>query len=83
MRFPRRWRCWPHALNCADGPQGLYDLCVRLKVDMALSNCGFSHDNVEQAVSIVMNHERPNPRGLDRGGLTKMFADMVDGRRPA
>ncbi len=70
------------ALDCTDGPQGIFDLSARLGIDMSLSAHGFDHSQIDAAVALLLAHARPNPRRLEREALVQMFHAMVDGRRP-
>lgn len=70
------------ALDCDDGPQGLFDLSKRLGIDMALASHGFDRSMIDKAVSILMDHPFPNPKPLERNALAGMFENMIDGKRP-
>ena len=70
------------ALSSSDGPQGLFDLSLRLGIDMSLANHGFDRGKIDKAISLLLDHPIPNPRSLERPSLTIMFEDMIDGVRP-
>lgn len=70
------------ALRCEEGPQGIYDLSLALGIDMALERYGFGRADIPRAVTLIVEHARPNPQPLDPAGLTTMFEAMVEGRRP-
>jgi len=71
------------ALECEDGPQGLFDVSIKLGIDMALSKWGFDESKIDKAIDLLIGHPVPNPRPLERRAMVRMFEGMIEGKRPA
>ena len=71
------------ALECEDGPQGLFDVSIKLGIDMALSKWGFDESKIDKAIDLLIGHPVPNPRPLERPAMVRMFEGMIEGKRPA
>lgn len=71
------------ALGAPDAPQGLYDLEMKLGLEMRLSGIGMPREGLEQAARIATASPYPNPREIAYAGVLSLLADAFEGRRPA
>jgi len=70
------------ALRSEDGPLGLYDLARNLNINMKLQDHGFTAENIDRAVNLILENPKNNPRALNSTAIREMFVDMVEGRPP-
>ncbi len=71
------------AMQCDDGPTGLFDLASKLGINMKLQEHGFNAEMVEKAIALIIDQPRDNPRPLEQDAMKTMFMNMVNGSTPA
>ena len=71
------------ALGTSDAPTGLYDLEMKLGLEMRLSGIGMPRDGIERAARIATESPYPNPRKIDYAGVLSLLYDAYEGRCPA
>jgi len=70
------------ALGCDDAASGLYDLGRAVGAPSALSELGFSVEDVERATEIATRNPYWNPRDVEANGIRRLLTDAQSGRRP-
>lgn len=60
----------------------LYDLVTASGVPSSLKELGFRESDIGKAVEIALSQQYPNPRPLERAGLTALLTDAYHGTRP-
>lgn len=70
------------ALGCDDAAIGLYDLGRAVGAPSALSELGFSVEDVERATEIATRNPYWNPRDVEANGIRRLLTDAQSGRRP-
>ena len=70
------------ALGCDDAATGLYDLGRAVGAPSALSELGFSVEDVERATEIATRNPYWNPRDVEANGIRRLLTDAQSGRRP-
>jgi len=70
------------ALGCDDAATGLYDLGRAVGAPSALSELGFSVDDVERATEIATRNPYWNPRDVDAKGIRRLLTGAQSGHRP-
>lgn len=72
------------ALDCDKNSvaTALFDLVKANGVPFSLQQLGFQESDIEKAVDIALSQQYPNPRPLEREGLTKLLKDACLGNRP-
>lgn len=70
----------PEAMNAG---QALHDLATELGAPIRLSDFGFGHDDIAQAVELTLEKPYANPRPVTQAGLEHLLAQAVDGQRPS
>lgn len=70
------------ALGCDDAATGLYDLGRAVGAPSALSELGFSVEDVERATEIATRNPYWNPRDVEANGIRRLLIDAQSGRRP-
>lgn len=70
------------ALGCDDAAAGLYDLGRAVGAPSALSELGFSVEDVERATEIATRNPYWNPRDVEAKGIHRLLSDAQSGKRP-
>ncbi|MGO2006639.1 maleylacetate reductase [Vreelandella alkaliphila] len=70
------------ALGCDDAASGLYDLGRAVGAPSALSELGFSVEDVERATEIATRNPYWNPRDVEANGIRRLLTDAQSGHRP-
>ncbi|MBT2772660.1 maleylacetate reductase [Halomonas sp. ISL-60] len=70
------------ALGCDDAAAGLYDLGRSVGAPSALSELGFSIEDVERATEIATRNPYWNPREVETDGIRRLLSDAQSGHRP-
>ncbi|RUR30424.1 maleylacetate reductase [Vreelandella andesensis] len=70
------------ALGCEDAATGLYDLGRSVGAPSALSELGFSVEDVERATEIATRNPYWNPRDVEANGIRRLLSDAQSGHRP-
>ena len=70
------------ALGVGNGPQGLYDLLLRLGVPTALRQIGMPAGGLDQVAELAMSAPYPNPRPLKHEGIRALLQRAFDGAPP-
>ncbi|MGS2744819.1 maleylacetate reductase [Halomonas sp. LS-001] len=70
------------ALGCEDAATGLYDLGRAVGAPSALSELGFSVEDVERATEIATRNPYWNPREVEANGIRRLLSDAQSGKRP-
>jgi len=70
------------ALGCDDAATGLYDLGRAVGAPSALSELGFSVEDVERATEIATRNPYWNPREVEANGIRRLLSDAQSGKRP-
>ncbi|MEO8203927.1 MAG: maleylacetate reductase [Betaproteobacteria bacterium] len=71
------------ALGCEDAPRGLFDLELKLGLEMRLAGIGMPADGLEKAARIAIESPYPNPRRVEYAGVLSLLADAFAGSRPS
>ncbi len=71
------------ALGAKDAPQGLYDLEIKLGLELRLEKLGMPGAGLERAARIATESPYPNPRKVEYAGVLSLLQDAYEGRRPA
>lgn len=70
------------ALGCEDAAAGLYDLGRAVAAPSALSELGFSVEDVERATEIATRNPYWNPREVEANGIHRLLRHAQSGHRP-
>jgi maleylacetate reductase len=70
------------ALGASDAPGALYDLELKLNLEMRLSAIGLRETDLERAAGIACASPYPNPRPVERAGVLALLRAAYEGRRP-
>jgi maleylacetate reductase len=71
------------ALNCEDGPAGLYQLARRLNVPAGLKELGMAADGLDEAAALASKNPYYNPAPVTRDGIRVLLENAWHGRPPA
>jgi maleylacetate reductase len=64
------------------GAAALYDLAASIEATTSLGELGFPEGSIPEVVDSLVSAPPPNPRPLDRDGLTAMLEGACRGERP-
>ena len=70
------------AMGTQNAARGIFDLMQELQAPLALKDIGMKHEDLDRAVSLVMQAPYYNPRPTDRESLLALLDDAFFGRRP-
>jgi maleylacetate reductase len=71
------------ALGTEDAAAGVFELARRHGAPTSLHAIGMPVEGLEQAADLVVQHQYPNPRPLERGALRALLQRAFDGAVPA
>lgn len=71
------------ALDCDDGPTGLFDLARDVGAKTALQDIGLRHDDLTRAAELATKNPYANPAPVTLDGVRALLDDAYEGRRPA
>jgi maleylacetate reductase len=69
-------------LDADSAADGLFDLARKLGAPTSLAQIGMPEDGIARAVDLAVANPYPNPRPLEREGLSALLDDAFHGRRP-
>jgi len=70
------------ALNCVDGPKGLYDLMKSVGRVTSLADLNMTQNDITEAASLAVKNPYYNPRTVTEEGVRKMLQAAFNGRQP-
>ncbi len=71
------------AIGAEDAARGIYDLELKLRLPMRLSEIGMQEADLERAARIAAEAPYPNPRKVEYAPVLELLRDAYAGRRPS
>lgn len=70
------------ALNCEDGPKGLFDLLQKVGKTLTLADMGMTPVDLDKAARLAVENPYYNPRPVTQEGVRDMLQAALVGRQP-
>ena len=70
------------ALGAAPAPAAIYDLLIKLSLQIKLADIGLAEADLERAARIAAEAPYPNPRKVEYAPMLALLRNAYEGRRP-